>query len=346
MSSEPQRESIGAFEPLGLSDDEERTYRALVGHPGSTYDDLRLALGAGTSRVRVILNALERKGLVSRVPGPLVRFFPTRPDAAIESMISVRQRELEAARVAALRLLDTYRANERRGPLDLVEVIGGREAVVRRFGQLQRQARSEVLCFTKPPFATRPSDAGESVLDRGVNVRCVYDVRALEIPDVARVMDSMIARGEQARTHPAVPMKLFLVDRRAALLPVHIEAGTAAESALIVHQSPLLDAVVMLFEFVWTQAVPLASTDSADAQAPSRDVRHSDDDLLRLLIAGLKEEAIARQLGVSVSTVRRRVRRLLNDWGVQTKMQLAFKLAEQRLAHGERVPVVSPRAEA
>src|SRR5262249_13951935 len=117
MSSEPQRDPIGAFEPLGLSDDEERTYRALVEHPGSTHDDLRLALGPGTSRLRVTLNGLESKGLVSRVPGPVVRFFPTRPDAAIESMISVRQRELEAARLAALRLLDTYRANEKRGPL-------------------------------------------------------------------------------------------------------------------------------------------------------------------------------------------------------------------------------------
>src|SRR6266567_4665360 len=97
-SADASNDSVRAFEPLGLSDEEERTYRALVSKPGSSHHDLRLALRSGPAFLRATLLSLERKGLVSRAPGSVVRFFPTRPDAAIESMISVRQREFESAR--------------------------------------------------------------------------------------------------------------------------------------------------------------------------------------------------------------------------------------------------------
>jgi len=55
----------------------------------------------------------------------------------------------------------------------------------------------------------------------------------------------------------------------------------------------------------------------------------ADDRLLSLLATGLKDEAIARQLGVSLRTVHRRTSGLSESLGARTRFQ-AGVLAERR----------------
>ena len=52
--------------------------------------------------------------------------------------------------------------------------------------------------------------------------------------------------------------------------------------------------------------------------------------MLRLLVAGLKDEAIARYLGCSLRTVRRRVAGLMEHYGADTRFQLGASLAALR----------------
>jgi DNA-binding NarL/FixJ family response regulator len=53
--------------------------------------------------------------------------------------------------------------------------------------------------------------------------------------------------------------------------------------------------------------------------------------LLGLLVAGLKDETIARQLGVSLRTVQRRIAALMHELGARTRFQ-AGVAARDRLA--------------
>ncbi|MER7334059.1 MULTISPECIES: LuxR C-terminal-related transcriptional regulator [unclassified Micromonospora] len=74
-------------------------------------------------------------------------------------------------------------------------------------------------------------------------------------------------------------------------------------SAIVVRPSPLLDGLVLLFDACWSRAVPLGVDATAlDVQALQ---------VLKLLAAGLQDEAIARQLGTTTRTVRRRVQDVL-----------------------------------
>jgi hypothetical protein len=76
------------------------------------------------------------------------------------------------------------------------------------------------------------------------------------------------------------------------------------------------------FDLAWKSAVPAAALDG---------VAGSDDPpLVELLELGLKDEAIARHLGVSLRTVRRRVAQLMAVNGVDTRFQLGSALARQR----------------
>lgn len=52
-------------------------------------------------------------------------------------------------------------------------------------------------------------------------------------------------------------------------------------------------------------------------------------ELLRLLAGGLSDQAIGRRLDMSRRTVQRRVRSLMDHFGVQTRFQLGMRAAQQ-----------------
>ena len=82
----------------------------------------------------------------------------------------------------------------------------------------------------------------------------------------------------------------------------------------MIRPSTLLDGLIDYWELCWRSAVPL--------QAPAEDpVSEEDRALLALLVSGLKDEAIARQLDWSVRTMRRRMSRLYELLGAANRFQ-------------------------
>jgi DNA-binding NarL/FixJ family response regulator len=59
-------------------------------------------------------------------------------------------------------------------------------------------------------------------------------------------------------------------------------------------------------------------------------------DLVNLLLAGTKSEAIAHQLGIGVSTAERRIRRLMKALGAETRFQAGYQLARRGIASDSR----------
>ena len=79
----------------------------------------------------------------------------------------------------------------------------------------------------------------------------------------------------------------------------------------MVHRSSLVDALGELFELPRRDAIPVVDEDAADP----------DPQLMALLSAGLKDDAIARHLHLSTRTVRRRIADLMADLGARTRFQ-------------------------
>ena len=76
------------------------------------------------------------------------------------------------------------------------------------------------------------------------------------------------------------------------------------------------------FDLAWKHAVPAPVVGGREGSG--------DPKLVELLELGLKDEAIARYLGVSLRTVRRRVAHLMAVNGVDTRFQLGWALARRR----------------
>lgn len=154
-------------------------------------------------------------------------------------------------------------------------------------------------------------------------MRVVYESQVLRDPERVAEIQLYAGAGEQARVLPALPLKLALVDDRWALLPV--SSGTELQSVLLVRPSSLLDALAGLFELYWSRAMRVPAADSTDLP---RD-RHRQ--LLTLLAAGLTDESIARQMGVSTRTVQRWVRELMDRFGARTRFQAGIQAARADL---------------
>lgn len=319
-----------ALSAVGVDADDERIYRDLLHRPRATLPELAAHTGRTTVALRRAFSRLEAQGLVSRMAGRPVRFLPTRPDVAVAALISRREEGLAQARLASFALLAEVPRTENRAPEELVEVVQGQAAVVQRFMQLQQTATEELLVLDRPPYAQDPTQQNVTEMDRlarGVLVRGIYDVSALAIPGKLRLAQEAAAAGEQARISPDVSMKLAIADRKSAILPLSTDASAHADSAVIVHSSTLLDALVALFEVLWRSALPLPAKSFGTPSAGSADL--PDPELFTLLAAGLKDEAVARQLGVSLRTVHRRVSELTDRLGARTRFQAGLLAARR-----------------
>lgn len=106
----------------------------------------------------------------------------------------------------------------------------------------------------------------------------------------------------------------FLVLGREAVITLE-RWGDPTSPYIFLRHPTLVLAFTSWFDAVWSVSPEVALTTTG-----------SDRGLLRLLALGLKDEAIARTLGVSLRTVRRRVAGLMDEYGVGTRFQLGIAL--------------------
>jgi len=189
--------------------------------------------------------------------------------------------------------------------------------------------------------SSQENSAENKAVARGVLYRVVVERSMLESHDVT--VDEAIEAtdaGEEVRFADQVPLKLIIVDRRLALMPLTSSGDVVG--ALLVRESTLLDALIALFENVWDQATPMLVGTSGLTGDVAQQVDDEDAQVLGLLLAGLTDQAVAKQLGTSLRTVQRRVRALLDLAGVETRMQLGWHAANngwvQAGADGQLTP--------
>lgn len=318
---------------LGLSQLEEAIYRWLVQSGRSSLSEIAGGIGAPSGQVRSAVATLTRRALLVQAPGRPARFSASPPELALESLLVEHHQALEQTRLEVRRLQELFRgASERRNPAELTEIVEGGEAVRLRVDQLWRAAREEILAFDKPPYAIPPEEnlAEERLLASGVVTRGVYSKESLDWPGGLEQVQRFVESGEQARFFPRVPMKLNIIDRRVALIPL-AEGERGVDAAIIVHSSHLLDALVALWQTIWDRAFPMPLGRDRPRMPEEDDLDLSEEDtrLVTLLLSGTKSRTIARQMNIGLSTVERRLKRLMGALGVETRFQAGYELGRR-----------------
>ena len=212
--------------------------------------------------------------------------------------------------------------------------MAGVDAIRHRFLQVQQAARVQLRTFITTPFVAVPpgeNPAEPAAVDRGVRFRAVWSGRCWSSRAVIDETVDSLVRGVELRVADELPMKLVIADSDLALVPAAAEASDEP-GAVLLHRSGLLTAMEALFEAIWSRAHPLElSTVAGRARLVELDqdgLTDLDRTIVALLVAGLSDQAVATQLDLSMRTLQRRLRHLMDVAGVRTRMQLGWHAAE------------------
>ena len=148
----------------------------------------------------------------------------------------------------------------------------------------------------------------------------IYPMDILESDSGRAWVRSWSDAGEEQRVSLVPPSEFAIFDDHAVVAVA--EWGNPAADYVLIRDPMVIAAFTTLFDRCFARALPIA-------QEP---VGVDDDaELVRLLELGLKDESIARYLGCSLRTVRRRVAQLMDRYGVQTRFQLGVATSQAGL---------------
>jgi DNA-binding CsgD family transcriptional regulator len=312
--SEPVPSVIGR----GVSPDADLVYRRLAAFGGATAGELFRELGMPRRRVDQALDRLASLSLAAprRSAGERGVFWVARATAEVrrETPPPVACAPIPSVVAQATQLGDGLRH------------LRTRAASRARLGELVALARREHLAMhPEPRFdaeAAKPAMAMDrTLLERGVSMR-VLGVQP-STPDPMSPYGRTPADPRPAyREMPAVPMKLFVVDRKVALFPV---APTDVNRGYLeVSQPSVVEALVALFERHW-------ATGQAAPEHPRIELDPREHALTALLARGHTDASAARELRISARTVTTVIRSLMDRLGVENRFQLGLALGARRL---------------
>ena len=321
--------------PLGISPIEEDVYRYFLEHPSRGLPDVGPELGLDCDTVEGAVEQLERLGLLDASQCHRVRSAD--PQDAIEHLIEQRIGELNdeirqvlAARATVPALKDTAQQADLADCSPNVERVSGAEQIHKRIEDLAFFCHEESLALwpaTTPvenaPDLARPLDL--RALRRGIALQSVYHRKCLEDPDIAANLRDLVKLGANVRVTENEVDWLLVYDRTVAVVPA--DPGRRERGALMVREPGLVAQLVTHFRGIWEAARDVS--EYLDTAVPDTLLSDNERLVLEALATADKDEAAARQMGVSVRTFRRYVADLMMRLGAANRFHAALKAKEK-----------------
>lgn len=321
---------------LGLTEESDRLYRVILKRPDLSVAEAAAELGLTQDEVREELEELTRLSLLApswKIDGHL---RVVNPKAALDSLIAhqqaelaQRQRSLAASQAAVGALLSQYaELNPGRTGYEAERFLGV-EAVRAKLTELSAGVRHESITLQPGRLPNGQFKASEPItaemLGRGVRVRSVYQDSIRNDPGNTEHARWLTEQGGELRTAPTLPMRMVIIDREQALVPIDPE--DSALGAVLLREPGAVAAFCALFQAVWATATPFGEPPRRSLDDPGSHPRV----LLRLLAQGYTDEAAARRLGISLRSERRLISELMEKLDAQSRFQLGQRAVEHGL---------------
>lgn len=169
------------------------------------------------------------------------------------------------------------------------------------------------------PREDRMTDLVRELTTSGRRSRAIYPVRAVrEAPATLR---HRAEAGEEIRVVPELPTRMIIIGSSHMILPEPL--GMSDQPRTLTRQRGLVEAGTLLFEMMWERSTAVPDLERGEARP---DLRRF---LLQQMAAGFQDEQIARTLGVSLRTVRRRIAAIMTEVGADTRFQVGVEAARR-----------------
>jgi DNA-binding NarL/FixJ family response regulator len=266
-------------------------------------------------------------GLLREDATGLVPVDPGYVGARLEADLhTAAARMLTRAATVSESLHDLRTAYDRRSTqtAGVMEYLRGSEAINARLGQVLAGTTTEFL-VCQPGGERRREVLAETferdraMPRRGVQVQTLYHEDARVGTAMQEWVEAMTVEGAEIRTLDEPFKRMFIIDRRVAVIPGDNILTTSAEAtAYLVNDSGVANFLAQIFERDWQRATPWGAPAASGEDLTERELY-----IMRALAAGGTYETISRRLNVSKRTVIAAVSAIKAKWQVETQFELA-----------------------
>ncbi|MBB4922508.1 DUF6879 family protein [Kitasatospora kifunensis] len=268
--------------------------------------------------------------LLRPAPGRPDLLIPTSPEAAaaealgpLEARIAEASSHAQSIRDELQALMPRYRSSLReRGRQVGTDRLPDLRTVSAMLTEESARCREEVFTI-QPGGGRQPGRLAEAVsrdlamLGRGVRMRTLYQHSARANLATQSYVETLTASGAEYRTAPELPDRAVVFDRSVAFLPARAEGGSG-EGAVLVRDPDIVGYLCRVFDQLWATATPFRGVSEAAYREVGDSLRRA---LVGMLAEGLKDEVIARRLGMSLRTCRRHIADVLLTLGAESRFQ-------------------------
>lgn len=266
---------VDDLQQLGLNIYEAKVYLALMERDSLDTGEVAKISRVPRARTYDVLDSLLNKGLASLRPGKLKKYSALEIETFKRKLVSdtkkeyvEKEKKIERVSLTLRRKLESIYATENltSDPIEYIEIIKEPSQVANKFARLVKEAKEEVLVFTKPPFAAAPESkelngqvSGEvASLRRGVVHKSIYEIPVdpTERLLIYKEADEMVKAGEEARAIDKLPTKLAIFDEKIVIFTLEdpLLKKPSVTTQIIEHRS-LAKTLKIVFNTLWEKAM-------------------------------------------------------------------------------------------
>ena len=259
------------LQKLGLSSAESVVYLNLLKKNNFTATEIAKVSGISRSKIYEILNKLIHKGLCIEILGSLKKYSPVNPDIAfngfLQNLEQSYKNELELKKTLASEISETLlpiylTEKDNTNPLDYIEVIRDNTRIVEKIRTLERNAKHEIVSFSKAPYAMNFShpDNSESLIHfkKGVSYKGIYEIADSNKPEFLHVIKQYQEAGEEIRIAKKLPLKIHICDE--SIVMFSLENRLIPQSSLttmVIEHADLAKTLKEIFDVYWNKSMTL-----------------------------------------------------------------------------------------
>lgn len=254
-------------------------------------------------------------------------------DQTVALRLLIEQRQHEAV-LAQRRILDAWSrltallprdvGGGSCGTLDEVIPLANFQEVVTRAAELfssarQRMRGTETGEFSNRATADRLRIPPRTAISSGARYQMIYQISYLSTAAGAKIVEESAKFGEEVRLRQEVAVKMLHVDDSVALL----STDRLAQTALLIRAPAIVAMLREWFDLLWADPTTIAPGGTA-----GRALTNGQRRVLELMAVD-GDEAIARRLRISITTVRRHVKAIYTALGVDNRFAAGVAAAKR-----------------
>ena len=250
---------------LGFSENEAKTYLTLMIKSNMTVAEIAQVSEVPRPKLYEIIKRLISKGLCKEINGKIKKYSAVNPEIISESLVKQYEKQFEEKKTKTenffRNITSIYNENiDKNDPLEYIHFLKDKNQIKKKYSALEKEAKSEILLFSKPPFSMIVNDNKEAfcALDRDVKIRAIYEIeesRRAEFCDKIRKSETA---GEEVKVADNLPLKLVIFDNKTVMFALRDRITLKPSlSTIIIEHSDFAKAFKRVFESYWNESTSL-----------------------------------------------------------------------------------------